>query len=122
MGKPPMNLREQIQSQMIHGFVLGLLKPLTKEDFKYIIKNKIDIIGMFSKNFDFANNGYALKVFEIIKNNKHRIDEYLNVESMLEQMKDHRPDLYEVFNTKEGIEYLNGLVNNIRKLLKSLIN
>ncbi|MFP3257544.1 MAG: hypothetical protein RXO36_07080 [Candidatus Nanopusillus acidilobi] len=95
---------------------------MTKEDFKYIIKNKIDIIGMFSKNFDFANNGYALKVFEIIKNNKHRIDEYLNVESMLEQMKDHRPDLYEVFNTKEGIEYLNGLVNNIRKLLKSLIN
>jgi len=117
-----MNLREQIQSQMIHGFILGLLKPFTKEDFAFIIKNKIDIIGAFSKNFDITNNGYALKVFEIIKNNKHRIDEYLNVESMLEQMKDHRPDLYEVFNTKEGIEYLNNLVNNIRNLLKSLVN
>lgn len=121
MGRPPRNLREQIESQMIHNFILGLIGPLKKDDFEYIIKNNIDLISMFASQYDFSNNPMANNILNIIKKNKNRIDEYLNRDSMLEQISDHRPDIYDVFNTPEGIKYLDNMILKIKKLLFQII-
>lgn len=124
MASKPKTLKEQIQSEMIHKFVLGLLEPLTKSDFEYMVENNINIFDFFTENYDLSSlsdNPYANKIIQIIKENKHRIPEYLNEESLFEQMKDHRPDIYEVFNTKKGRLYLKTLIEDINDFLNQLL-
>jgi hypothetical protein len=122
MARPPQNLREQIQSQIVHGFILGILSPFTSSDFEYFISKNINLIEAFANTFDFQNNAQSLVVLDIIRKNKNRIDEYLNYDAIMEQMMDHRPDLVKVFSTEAGKRYLNRLIEDIRSILSQIIN
>jgi uncharacterized protein with von Willebrand factor type A (vWA) domain len=122
MARPPQNLREQIQSQIVHGFILGILSPFTSSDFEYFISKNINLIEAFANTFDFQNNAQSLAVLDIIRKNKNRIDEYLNYDAIMEQMMDHRPDLVKVFSTEAGKRYLNRLIEDIRSILSQIIN
>ena len=122
MARPPQNLREQIQSQIVHGFILGILSPFTSSDFEYFISKNINLIDAFANTFDFQNNAQSLAVLDIIRKNKNRIDEYLNYDAIMEQMMDHRPDLVKVFSTEAGKRYLNRLIEDIRSILSQIIN
>ncbi len=122
MAKPPQNLREQIQSQIVHGFVLGILSSFSSSDFEYFISKNINLVDAFANIMDFGSNTQALAVLDIIRKNKNRIDEYLNYDAIMEQMSDHRPDLVKVFSTEKGKEYLNRLIKDIKSILSQLIN
>lgn len=99
--KKPLSPLEKLASTIAHEVILTAIEPLTNEALKKIISNGNDVFDVFAPLI--GDTPQILIPF--IRMFRGRILEYLTPEAILEQMRDHRPDLT-VLETPEGKKWL----------------
>jgi len=97
------------------NFFIGLLKPVTKSDLeKYVKKMTVFNLRPYLNQLP---KQFRSKISNIVNSNNYLVKKFITGNTLIEQTRKHRPDLYELFITPQGQIWVNRVMKYIRKLI-----
>lgn len=110
-----MGLPQRFVSGVLHGIVLGVLRKVTAYQLKEII--------LGNQNLDFfvqsigIRNEFKDRLIEIGRNNAPQLNAWVNYKELMDQLADHRPDLFLVVDTLRGRAWFKEQIERFYNLL-----
>lgn len=110
-----MGLPQRLVSGVLHGIVLGAMRRVTAHQLKAIILGK--------QHLDFFVQGIGLRnefkdrLIDIGRNNADQLNNWIKYEEMMDQLKEHRPDLFLVVDTFRGRPWFKEQIDRFQNLL-----
>lgn len=102
----------------IKRFFLGLLKKIDQDELLYYVKNnKAPDISLY---ITMLPKKIRQKAKEVVKQNTHLVEKYLNADYISRYIKDSLTEFNGIFETPKGEKWLKGFVRYLQKTIKSL--
>jgi len=95
-----------------------MIKPYTQKDILVLINNGTCFDPRYIT--DVLPEDIKQKIRDLIKREPKVIKRYLNYTSLLEQCKDHRPDLYPLFNNIRYKNWTNRMIRIIQTTISRI--
>ena len=110
----------KILSSLLHRIVLGVLDTLTLDDIKYMIDNDLHVKDTLNLDYNGIKGQIAkigIKLYKFAHKNPDTVKKYANVNVILKEMEEHRPQLLPLFSNAKAKQWLKAQIDDLLELL-----